>query len=249
MMIFARIMGLFSTSPIYASEFVSYPWRIFLAFMLSLILFPVTSTFMPPVPDHTLDYFLILGSEVLIGMLIGFIISIIFASFQMAGQFFGVQIGFGYAEILDPISQASIPVISTLKNLMGMLIFLITGAHRVVLESLQYSFEHIQILTFTAQVNSGIYKVLEESMGAMFLVSFKISLPVLGILTLISIAEALMGKAAPQLNILQLSFPVRILIGLLVMFSIVPFIEKQMEQSFEISMDKINLLIKEWPKK
>lgn len=247
-MIFARIMGLFSVAPIFASEGITYQMRIILSFLISLILFPVTANYMHKVPDTMGAFAMIVFSEALVGVLIGFTVSIIFAGFQMAGEYFSVQMGFGYTEVLDPVSQSSLPVISTLKNMMGMLIFLITGAHRLLIESIAFSFEKIQLLTFTKQVNLGILKSFEYAIGAMFVIAFKIALPVLGIMILVTIAEAIMGKAAPQLNIMQLSFPIKILIGLIVLMIIMPFIEKQMEQSFSITFDRVNSLIQEWPK-
>ncbi|MCB1141043.1 MAG: flagellar biosynthetic protein FliR [Leptospiraceae bacterium] len=249
LMIFARTLALFTVAPVFGSDAVSYPYRIMLSFMLSLILFPVTSGFMMEVPPGMGEFGLIIFSEVLIGLLIGFIISIIFAGFLMAGEYFSVQMGFSYTEVLDPVSQISLPVMSQLKNLMGLMLFLVTGAYRVMIESLALSFQKIQILTFTPDVNRSIMHVFEASIGAMFVVAFKISLPVLGILILVSISEALMGKAAPQMNILQLSFPAKIVVGLIVMIIVIPFIEQQMVDSFEISFDRIQRLMRVWPTK
>ncbi len=249
MMIFARIMGLFSLAPIYSSEAVTFQIRVIIAFLLSMILFPVTANYLHAVPTGMGEYALIIASEALIGVLIGFIISIIFAGFQMAGEYFSVQMGFGYTEVLDPVSQTSLPVISTLKNLFGMLVFLTVGAHRTMLESVAFSFQKIQLLTFTREVNIGLLKAFEYAIGAMFLVAFKISLPVLGILILVTIAEAIMGKAAPQMNIMQLSFPAKIFVGLMVLIIIIPFIDKQMEASFTLTFDRLNTLMSEWPQK
>jgi flagellar biosynthetic protein FliR len=174
--------------------------------------------------------------------------NIIFATFQMAGEYFSVQIGFSYTEVLDPVSQSSLPVISTLKNLMAIMVFLVIGAHRTVIETLALSYQKVQLTSLTAELQNGIIKSFEIAVGAMFVIAFKISLPVLGVLLLVTVAEALMGKAAPQMNILQLSFPAKILIGLSVLILIVPFIESQMVRTFEISIDQIQRLIKEWPK-
>lgn len=249
MMIFARNIALMSVAPVFGSDAISFPFRIFLSFMISLILFPVTSEYMMPVPPGMGEFALILFSEALIGLLIGFILAIIFAGFLMAGEYFSVQMGFSYTEVLDPVSQISLPVMSQLKNLMGLLLFLVTGAYRVMIENLALSYQKIQILTFTPEVNRSILQVFEASIGAMFVIAFKISLPVLGILILVSISEALMGKAAPQMNILQLSFPAKIIVGLIVMIIVIPFIEQQMVSSFEISFDRIQRLMRAWPTK
>ncbi|MCB1189295.1 MAG: flagellar biosynthetic protein FliR [Leptospiraceae bacterium] len=246
MLIFARIMGLINTAPIYASEAVKLPLRVMIAFLTTLIIFPVTANYIPPIPSSMGEYFLLAISEIFVGVLIGFMVSIIFAGFQMAGEFFSVQMGFGYTQVLDPVSQSSLPVLSILKNMLGMLLFLVVGAHRILLESIVFSFERLQILKFTNEVNSGILHVLEYSVGAMFVVAFKLALPVMGIILLVTIAEALMGKVAPQLNILQISFPAKIAIGLIIMIITIPFIEKQMVESIELSFDQIHRMLGNW---
>jgi flagellar biosynthetic protein FliR len=219
-----------------------------LSFLITLILFPVSANFMMPVPPSMGEYYLIVLSELAIGILIGFLMGIIFATFQMAGEYFSVQIGFSYTEVLDPVSQTSLPIISTMKNLMAIMVFLIIGAHRSLIETLALSYQKVQLTSLTAEIQNGIMKSFELAIGAMFLIAFQISLPVLGVLLLVTVAEALMGKAAPQMNILQLSFPAKILIGLSVLILIIPFIESQMVKTFEISIDNIQRLLREWPK-
>ncbi len=249
LLILTRILGLLTIAPIFSADSIPFAVKMMLAFLFSLILFPTAAGYMPPVPGSMAAYALFVASEILIGVLMGFLVNIIFASFQMAGEFFSVQIGFGYTEVLDPVSQTSNPVISTMKNLMAMLIFLIVGGHRILFESLAFSFEKVRIINFTGEVNSGIMKTFEYAFGAMFIVAFKIALPVLGILFLVTVAEALMGKAASQMNIMYLSFPVKLVIGIFVLIAILPFIEKQMVHGFEITFDRINVLLSEWPTK
>jgi flagellar biosynthetic protein FliR len=247
LLVFARILGLFSLTPVFSSESIPISLRMIFAFLCALIIAPVSFAFLPPVPGDMLEYGLLVISEVMIGVLIGFLIAIFFAAFQMAGDFFNVQLGFAYTEVLDPMTQVSLPVISSLKNLMAILVFLGVGAHRYVIQSIAYSFQKIRLIQFNEEVNQGIYKVIEQSLGAMFVVAFKISLPVLGILFLVTVAEALMGKAAPQLNILQLSFPIKVAIGLFVLIAIMPFLVAQMEAAFQLSFDKMDLLFRGWP--
>ncbi|MCC5813803.1 MAG: flagellar biosynthetic protein FliR [Leptospira sp.] len=247
MLMFARLMGLFMLTPVFSSQSVPISLRMILSFFITLILFPVSFVYLPEIPKDMVTYGLLTMSEVMIGLLIGFMLAIFFAAFQMAGDFFNVQLGFAYTEVLDPMTQVSLPVISSLKNLMAILVFLNIGAHRMVIKSLAYSFEKIRTIEFTSEVNQGIYRALEDALGAMFIVAFKIALPVLGILFLVTIAEALMGKAAPQLNILQLSFPIKVAIGLFVLISVMSFIVAQMEAGFQVAFDKIDILFQGWP--
>jgi flagellar biosynthetic protein FliR len=242
-----RLLGLFLVAPFFSSDSINFSLRMIFAFMVSLITYPVVSSFMPTVPPHMVNFGILIVSEMLVGVFIGFIVSIVFAAFQMAGEFFNNQIGFGYTEILDPVTQNSLPAIGTIKNLMATAIFLVIGAHRFLIETLAYSFQKIQILSFTSKVNAGMYKLLQESIGAMFVVAFKIALPVMGILFLVSLAEGLMGKAAQQMNVMSLSFPLKVFIGTLTLIATLTFVSSQMVQGIQISMDKATLLIREWP--
>jgi flagellar biosynthetic protein FliR len=132
--------------------------------------------------------------------------------------------------------------------MMGLLIFLISGTYRVVIEALAYSFQNIKIFLLTSQVSNGLITVFRDAIGAMFLVSFKIALPVVAILFLVTLAEALMGKAAPQMNVMQLSFPVKVAIGLFVLISTLGFIVEMMVHTLDLGLDKVFFMIKSWPK-
>lgn len=249
LMMMARMLGLMSTAPVFSSDGISFAVRIFFSFLVTLIAFPISSQYMIAVPKSMGEYYLIVISELFLGLMIGYMMSLIFATFQMAGEYFSVQIGFSYTEVLDPVSQSSLPIISTLKNLMAIMVFFVIGAHRVVIETLVLSYQKMSLLVLTAEIQNGIIKTFEKLIGTMFVIAFQISLPVLGVLLLVTVAEALMGKAAPQMNVLQLSFPAKVLIGLLVLLLIVPFIEAQMVRTFEISFDTIQKMLREWPRK
>lgn len=245
--VLARLLGLFLVAPFFSSDSISFTLRVIFSFLVTLILFPVIGSFMPKVPDNMINYGLIVISELLIGVILGFLVSIVFASFQMAGEFFNSQIGFGYSEILDPVSQTSLPVISTLKNLMATAIFLIIGGHRFLIETLAFSFQRITILQFNPEINTGIMATFRDAIGAMFVVSFKIALPVMGILFLVSLAEGLMGKAAQQMNVMSLSFPLKVFIGVFTLIATLTFISAQMTQGIQISLDKATNLLRQWP--
>lgn len=130
---------------------------------------------------------------------------------------------------------------------MATAIFLVIGAHRFLIETLAVSFLKIRLISFTGKVNAGLLRLLEESIGAMFTVAFKIALPVMGILFLVSLVEGLMGKAAQQMNVMSMSFPLKVFIGTLTLIATLTFISSQMTQGIQISLDKASLMIREWP--
>jgi len=243
----ARIFGLVLVAPFYSSDSIPFSLKSIFAFLVSLILFPVVGRYLPEIPTHIANYGLVVLGELFVGLILGFLISIVFAAFQMAGEFFNSQIGFGYTELLDPVSQSSLPVISTLKNLMATALFLVIGGHRYLIETLAFSFEKIRFFAFTPQINQGLSSILKDAIGAMFVVSFKIALPVMAILFLVSLAEGLMGKAAQQMNVMSLSFPLKVFIGVFTLVATLSFISSQMIQGIQISFDKTQVFIQGWP--
>ena len=248
MLVFARVVGILFFAPIFSYPVISPLQRLILSFLLSLLIFPVVAQFLVKIEQNMIVYGFLLFSEFLVGLIISFLMNIIFAAFQIAGEFFSIQIGFAYTEILDPVTQSSTPLIGTFKILIGMLLFIALGGDRILLKSLSYSFEHISIFELNNQINQGLLKTFQAAFSVMFIVAFKIALPVVGILLIITIVEALIGKSAPQLNILQLSFPIKIVAGLLILVLTSPFVVSHMRNAFDLTFNKMHILIKEWPK-
>jgi len=248
LLILARLFGLFLVAPFFSSDSIPFSFKAIFAFLCSLVLYPIVGKFLPQIPGHMVNYGLLTIGELFVGLILGFLVSIVFAAFQLAGDFFNTQIGFSYTELLDPVTQTSLPVISTLKSLMATALFLIIGAHRFLIETLAGSFERIHLFHFAPNINKGLFLILQEAIGAMFLVAFKIALPVIGILFLVSLAEGMMGKAAQQMNVMSLSFPLKFFIGIMTLVVTMTFISVQMVQGIQISLDKANTLVRQWPK-
>ena len=87
------------------------------------------------------SYALLVVQEVFVGLFVGFLVSVIVSAFQLAGEYFSVQIGFGINEVLDPLAQVSVPLIGQLKNLIGLLIFLVIGGHHFLIKAIYRSYE------------------------------------------------------------------------------------------------------------
>lgn len=87
LLILSRLMGLLSVAPVFSYPSISVPQKMIFSFLVSVILFPVIAGFLPPVPGDMGSYGLTVIAEALIGILLGFLISLIFAAFQMAGEF------------------------------------------------------------------------------------------------------------------------------------------------------------------
>ena len=166
--------------------------------------------------------FLIIG-EALIGIIIGFFLSVIFAAFTTAGQFFSLQMGFGASETFDPLSQIENPLLGQYLNIVAMLVFVtIDGFRELFLGGFWRSLQSINAYSLVAG-RENIVSMMLSGLSRLFLDAIIISMPILGTLFLCSLATGLISKAAPQINILSEGFPISILVAFLLIFAALPF--------------------------
>ncbi|MDR0486843.1 MAG: flagellar biosynthetic protein FliR, partial [Treponema sp.] len=147
----------------------------------------------------SLRFILLLAGEAVIGIIIGFYMMIIFASFSTAGQFFSLQMGFGASETFDPLSQIENPLMGQYLNLVSMLVFLVVGGFRqLFLGGFWRSVQSINIISLI-EGRETVVGMPTSGLSRLFMDAMIISLPILGTLFLTSLATGLISKAAPQI--------------------------------------------------
>ncbi len=258
LLIFARLAGLMFLIPIFSSENIPYRVRMSLVFFLSFVYFPLVKGFIPQTSfENFYIYLLELIVQFFIGAIIAFFIQVIFAAFILTGEFFSVQMGVSFSEILDPQSEASLPIIGTLKNLIAIILFLTVDfemdgyyvpAYLHIFRALHYSFLTVPTMNFNYQTIGGILNYIDQSFGLMFLVALKIGLPLVGILFISSLALGLAGKTSPQLNLLNLGLQINILTGMIILIVLMPVILPLIRDSFYQLLNFIGEMLNAWPK-
>ena len=247
MLVLIRMNAMFTIAPFFSSDILTFRVRAILSFLVTLVIFPVISSKGYPISENMGEYFLMVIREVAIGLYIGFLISLTFTAFQLAAQFFALQSGFGMSEVLDPVSQISIPVLGQLINLVGLLVFLAINGHHFLIQAVYSSYELAPIMTFDVAVMGRLFEFLAHSFGNMFVIALKIALPILGTLFLLTVSMGVLAKAAPQMNILMLGFPIKVAatFGLLLIAS--PMIVRIMWVALERSFEFMTRVLLNWP--
>lgn len=223
-LILVRVFAMLAVAPLFSSDAIPDIVRIGLAFFTAVTIFPWIQAAGYPIPENGLMYAGLLVGEILLGLLQGFFLVLVYSVFQMAGQFFSLQMGFGASEVFDPLAQVEIPVLGQLLNLIAMFIFVsIQGFQQVFLVNVFESFKELKAVDFLVHPGFVSDRLL-IALADMFQKSFIISLPVFGTLFLVSLTMGLLGKAAPQMNLLMMGFPFSIGIGFLMMIVAMPFL-------------------------
>ncbi len=224
LLILVRVVALIMIAPLVSSQGIPFIAKIGLALFATIAVFPMVAESGYPIPDTGLQHAALLVGEVMVGIILGFILVIIYSVFLIAGQLFSLQMGFGASQVFDPLAQVEIPLMGQFLNVIAMFLFvLIGGFQRIFLIGVYRSFQTVRVLDFIQQ-RDYIFRLFIGSIGKLFEQALIISLPILGTLFLVSISMGLLAKAAPQMNLLMMGFPVAIGVAFLIIFVALPFI-------------------------
>ncbi len=233
---FMRIGAMFAAAPIFSARSVPVRIRILLAFFIAWILVPVIPE--PPAVDLISGEALIISiSQVLIGLAMGFILQMVFSAFVLAGYSIATAMGLGFASMVDPQNGVQVPVISQAFLIMTTLVFLSLNGHLIFIEVLASSFKSMPIGAHFLSKDDFWQLVIWG--GDMFAGGMLIALPAVAALLLVNLAFGVTSRAAPQLNIFAVGFPIMIMIGLAFIILTLPTITNHLSRLLTQAFDLI----------
>ncbi len=207
---FFRITGMLVIAPVFSTRTVPVRIRLLATVVLTLVIAPT----LPPMPlmdPFTLAGMIEIANQLIIGLAMGFLLHMIFAAFTVAAQTMGVSMGLGFAMAVDPNNGVQVPVLAQLYVLMATLIFVSVNGHLMIIDTMRESFIQMPVSNSGLSPNSIWSIVLWGKM--MFVWGLKIALPIVVTLLLINVSFGVVTRAAPQLNIFAVGFPVSIMVG------------------------------------
>ncbi|HEQ71900.1 MAG TPA: flagellar biosynthetic protein FliR, partial [Spirochaetia bacterium] len=218
------VVAIVEIAPLLSSSAIPQPAKIGLALLTTVIVFPWVSKLGYAIPANIVDYFLLVAGEVLIGVIIGFFLALIYSVFQVAGEFFAFQMGFGASSVFDPLAQVEVPLMGQYLNVVAMLVFVtIGGFQKIFISGVYASFKSLTVPDILSS-RKYLLTFFVGSIAKLFENALTISFPILGTLFIISVCLGLLAKAAPQMNLLMLGFPISITVTYLFLFLILPFL-------------------------
>lgn len=234
---FFRILALVGSAPFFGARGIPVSAKIGFAFVLTILVSPMLGP-MPAVSPSSGAGILIMIHQLLIGVAMGLAMRVVFSAVEMAGHIIGLQMGLGFATFFDPQNSAQIPVMGQFLGLIAMLMFLAINGHLLVLTALMESFQVLPVGLM--EISSKGWYTLALWGSEIFRAGLVISLPVLAVLIMTNIALGVLTRAAPQLNIFAVGFPLTLAIGFVALsFSInyfLPQFSGMIEQAVQIMM-------------
>lgn len=218
---FFRILAIFATEPVFGNRSIPARTKIGLAALFAILLAPSLGP-MPNVEPGSAMGLLILLQQVVIGLAIGFSMRIVYTAVEMAGHLAGLQMGLGFATFYDPQNAAQVPIMAQFMSLLAVLIFLTMNGHQLVLMAIAESFHELPV---SAQPFSPLgWKAVASWGSEIFRIGVLLSMPVVAALLVTNLSIGIMTRAAPQLNIFAVGFPITLTVGFLVLAISLPYL-------------------------
>ena len=199
--------------PPWDSSFIPAQIRVFSILGLSLVLTPLVSPYLPSFPATWSAGALLVMRELLIGLGCGLVFRFLFAGVELAGNLVATQMGFGMATLLDPQTQAQNTILAELLVLLTTLIFLAMYGHHAFLRLLVQSFQDVPLMT-SISLPESLFAYVPNLGRLMFILSVQLLAPVLALLFLTQLALGLVARAVPHIQVMMVSFPLTIGLGL-----------------------------------
>lgn len=213
--VFARIGAAIMLMPGFGEVFVSARIRLLIAVSITVVVTPLVSDLVPPIPDGALSMFIVLGREIVIGLFLGTLSRAIVAALHMAGVIIGFQTSLSNATMFDPLNASDGSVIGSFLNVLGVFLIFAANLHHLLLMAIVDSY-----MTFTpgaalpvADFSVTVIRTLANS----FLLAMQISAPFIVMGMLFYLGLGLLARLMPQVQVFFIAIPIQIILGILVM--------------------------------
>lgn len=233
-LIFIRVSAALVTAPIFGSKIVPLIPKLFFSLVIAYVVYlTIDRNSISSVPT---GWMLIILSikEAITGMIMGFMLQFVFWGVTYAGTLIGFDMGLTMAEVFDPSSEDNTNIIGQFLYYGAVMVFFIINGHHYVISSLKYSFSVIPLGKFT--LTKPVYDLIVIYSASIFVIAVKIVAPIIVSFFLINIAEGIVSRIIPQMQVFFVTQPLKIGIGLLLLASITPlyiYVIKNLLQDYE----------------
>jgi flagellar biosynthetic protein FliR len=219
-LILLRVSGIFVTAPVLSSENVPRALRAYLSIICSFIIFSVIVAPKVNLNATVADYFLMGFKELMVGLMLGVIPRIMFASVNFAGTIIGFQMGLSIANVVDPQTDMQVSIIASFETILATLLFVVLDGHHIFFEALLVSYQKVPIQGFLFTPEK--IEFLLRIMGNLVIIGVKLGSPIIISMLLANVIMGFMARSIPQMNVFIVGFPFTIGLGLVLIIIGIP---------------------------
>jgi len=235
-----RLSGLMVFAPIFSSGGISTQVKAVFLLAMSVLLAPVVAAL--PAAHAELGVAAIAG-ELGVGLVFGFLLSLIDEMLSFTGQVLGFQFSFSLVNLLDPNSSIQTPLLGQMFTLFGTLALIAAGLDRVLLAALLRSFAAAPAGGVVLEARTGL--AIVGMAGGIFAAALQLAAPALAATLLVEVAVALLGKLSPQLPVLAITVPAKTMAGYVVLIGSLALWPRFIEARFAGLLDAATGLLRQ----
>jgi flagellar biosynthetic protein FliR len=229
----ARVLAFMSIAPFFNNRAAPMRVRLLIGAAIAFGIAPLVPP-LPAVEPASAPGLLMLAREMLIGLAMGFAMRIVFAAISMAGEQIGMQMGLGFAVSYDPLNTAQTPVLSEFLALITTLVFLSLNGHLMMVATLAQGFQVLPVSLDALPATAWLNIVLHAKV--IFVTGMLLALPVTGAMIVTNLSLGVLNRAAPQLNLFAIGFPVTIAGGFLLLLLTLNHLVPPLQRLFEAGL-------------
>ena len=243
LLIFARLVAFVAMLPLFSWRGIPIVLRVFFAFLVSVLL-ALNWEGSLALPGSDLQMILLLGKELIVGLLFGYLVYLFLSVFLMSGQFMDHKAGLMMAGTFDPLFGGQITLLGQFFYFLAVVFYLTINGHHLLFFSLKESFNPIPLggPFLPASLLWDFVKIFFR----LFLLAFQIAAPVIIVIWVMDIALGLLSKTVPQIHVFIVGLPLKIALVLLVFLLLLPPLGKTMAEVFDQLSRDFVLIMRSW---
>ncbi len=231
---FARIGAFIVAAPIVDSNAVPPLIKIALGLFLAIVVYPLIEV--PPAVGWNFGSLLLLLQQLVIGFALALALRVVFGLVHVGGQMIAQQMGLGFAALQDPQNGVQVPLVSRFYSVLLILLFFAINGHLIVIDILVGSFQSWPLTSGLPQWS--VWDQLINWSALIFSGGLQMALPAVTVLLMVNMSFGVIARAAPQLNILVVGFPISLMAGLVLMLltlvTMVPLIHRYVGEALSM---------------
>ncbi len=217
---FFRVGGLFLMAPLFGSARIPRRFKAMMALVMAVSMMSTLNTMDWVLPQNLGQMVVGLIGEMLYGLALGLIVSLVFVAAQWAGSMISHQIGLNISEVFDPQFGAGGSIIGDMYFMLTTATFLILGGHRQLIIGTHDSL--VQVPPLSIAFDPQLFEVLLKAMSSATLLAMRLAAPMFVTMIIVDVSMGCISKTVPQLNVMSAGMAVRGMLGVIVMYIGVP---------------------------
>ena len=233
-----RVTSVIASAPFFGSFVFPIRVKAFFAIAVTILLYPTIPLQGAVIAtDATaIEVTIAIFREMTVGVAMGLVGQIIFGGIQFGGQFISIQVGLGFANIVDPQNQIQNPIFSQVFTFLAIIVFMGIDGEAMYLAAMAKSFEIVPLGTADATTLApGFVELASE----LFLIGVQLAAPFIVVIFLLDLSFAIFARIMPQANIFFVALPLKIMGGLIMLVLVVPKLGVAFKQFFTVMYENL----------